>query len=99
MVEKLKVLLLESKYPFFTNDELTMFLEENENDVYKTASELCYLKADSDERVTVGPITIEGAGANFWIKLAQKYSYKSSEILRKESGESLSGYKNRMRRL
>ena len=44
MLEKLKILLLESKYPFFSDEQLQMFLDDNEGDVYKTASELCYLK-------------------------------------------------------
>ena len=40
MVNKLKILLLESKYPFFTDEELQLFLDENNNKVYKTASTL-----------------------------------------------------------
>ena len=72
-LQKLKILLLESKYPFFTDEELTVFLEDNGNDVYKTASELCMLKADGDKSVTVGPIKIESAGSDFWINLSQKY--------------------------
>lgn len=80
MVNKLKILLLESKYPFFSDEELQLFLEENNNKVYKTASILCYLKADGDSKVTVGPITIESAGADFWINLAEQYSKKSNEV-------------------
>lgn len=80
MVNKLKILLLESKYPFFTDEELQLFLDENNNKVYKTAATLCYLKADGDSKVTVGPITIESAGADFWINLAEQYSKKASQI-------------------
>ena len=47
-IEKLKILLLEDKYPYFDEDTLEEFLKENNNDAYKTASELCYLKADGD---------------------------------------------------
>lgn len=72
-LQKLKILLLESKYPFFTDEELIVFLEDNGDDVYKTASELCMLKADGDKSVTVGPIKIESAGSDFWINLSQKY--------------------------
>ena len=55
-IEKLKILLLEDKYPYFDEDTLEEFLKENNNDVYKTASELCYLKADGDTSVKVGPL-------------------------------------------
>lgn len=99
MLEKLKILLLESKYPFFSDEQLQIFLDDNEDDVYKTASELCYLKADGDSKVTVGPITIESAGADFWINLAEKYSKKSDELASKNSGASLGGiYINRLKR-
>lgn len=78
-LNKLKVLLLESKYPCFTDEELTVFLEDNADNVYKTASELCLLKADSDKSVTVGPIKIESAGSDFWINLSVKYNRKYLE--------------------
>lgn len=99
MLEKLKILLLESKYPFFSDEQLQIFLDDNEDDVYKTASELCYLKADGDSKVTVGPITIESAGADFWINLAEKYSKKATELANKNnSTTSSSGYINRLKR-
>nr|DAK82265.1 MAG TPA: hypothetical protein [Caudoviricetes sp.] len=80
MINKLKILLLESKYPFFSDEELQLFLDENDGKVYKTASILCHLKADGDSKVTVGPITIESAGADFWINLSQEYKNKSNEV-------------------
>ena len=72
-LQKLKILLLESKYPFFTDEELTVFLEDNGNDVYKTASELCMLKADGDKSVTVEAIKIEYGVSDFLISVSQKY--------------------------
>ena len=33
-LQKLKILLLESKYPLFTDEELTVFLEDIGNNVY-----------------------------------------------------------------
>ena len=77
-LQKLKILLLESKYPLFTDEELTVFLEDNGKNVYKTASELCLLKADNDKSVTVGPIKIESAGSEFWLKLSEKYAEEQS---------------------
>ena len=99
MINKLKILLLENKYPFFSDEELQLFLDENDNDVYTTASTLCYLKADGDKKVTVGPITIESAGAEFWINLAERYSKKSIELANKNNlTTSSSGYINRLKR-
>lgn len=85
-MEILKLLLFESKYPYFTDAELTLFLNENDGDIYKTASELCLLKADSDSKVIVGPIEIEGAGADYWIRLSQQYSQKVTSTTSETSG-------------
>lgn len=92
----LKVLLQESKYPRFSDDELSMFLTANKKNVYKTASELCILKADDDQEVTVGPIKIKGPGADYWTNLSDKYA-----VMAKSTGEgspNSSGYKTRMER-
>lgn len=100
MLNKLKILLLENKYPFFSDEELQLFLDENNNKVYKTASILCHLKADGDKKIVVGPITIEGPGDDFWINLSEKYSKQSDELeTEKDDNVSSSGYYiNRMQR-
>lgn len=92
----LKVLLQESKYPRFSDDELSMFLTVNKNNVYKTASELCILKADDDQEITVGPIKIKGPGADYWNNLSDKYAVIANTIDGGSSGTS--GYKTRMER-
>lgn len=93
-IQKLKILLLESKYPLFTDEELMVFLEDNGENVYKTASELCLLKADNDKSVTVGPIKIESAGSEFWLKLSEKYAEKCAEE-QSNSGSSGSSTSNK----
>ena len=97
-IEKLKILLLEDKYPYFDEDTLVEFLMENNNDVYKTASELCYLKADGDTSVKVGPIEIESPGSAFWVQLAVQYLEKSKKLDASGNSSSTTGYKTRMRR-
>ena len=74
------------------------FLKENNNDVYKTASELCYLKADGDTSVKVGPIEIESPGSAFWVQLAVQYLEKSKKLNASGNSSSTTGYKTRMRR-
>lgn len=94
-LKKLKILLQESEYPAFTDEELSSFLEDNNGNVYLTASELCLIKANKDSKVTVGPITIESAGPDYWIKLSETYSIKAN----KSNTESVvSGYITRMKR-
>lgn len=97
-IEKLKILLLEDKYLYFDEDTLEEFLKENNNDVYKTASELCYLKADGDTSVKVGPIEIESPGSAFWVQLAVQYLEKSKKLNASGNSSSTTGYKTRMRR-
>lgn len=94
-LKKIKILLQESEYPAFTDEELSSFLEDNEGNVYLTASELCLLKANKDTKVVVGPITIESPGQEYWIKLSETYSVKGS----KSNTESVAnGYITRMKR-
>ena len=87
-LKKLKLLILESQYPMFNDEELTEYLEDNGNDVYKTASEICLLKANGEKKITVGPITIENADSSFWLDLSSKWSLKSSESKNQNSGGS-----------
>ena len=92
MLDKLKILLQEDEEPFFSDEQLKEFLEDNDNKVYKTASELCYLKSNSDSKVIVGPITIESEGADYWIRLAEQYAKKSQEIESDSDNTSSGGY-------
>lgn len=96
-VEKLMLLIQEKKYPYFEESELTMYLELYNNDVYTCASELCLMKADSDKKVTVGPITIEGPGAEYWTTLSEKYAKKADKI-NNPSTSVTGGFKTSMKR-
>ena len=93
-LQKLKILLQEAEYPDFTDEELNAFLNDNEENVYLTASELCLIKANKDSKITVGPITIESAGPDYWIKLSETYSIKAN----KSNNDTTSGYITRMKR-
>ena len=92
-IELLKILLQEKKYPYFSDDELTIMLTSNQEDVYATASKLCLMKADGDKKITVGPITIEGPGADYWINLSKDYEKKVNT-----SSITSGGYKTSMSR-
>lgn len=92
-LQLLKLLLQEKKYPYFSDEELTLLLESNNNDVYLTASKLCIMKADGDKKITVGPITIEGPGADYWLNLSKDYLSKSTS-----TSITTGGYKTSMSR-
>ena len=94
-LQKLKILLQEAEYPAFTDEELNAFLNDNEGNVYLTASELCLIKANKDSKITVGPITIESAGPDYWIKLSETYSIKANKS---NNGNTINGYITRMKR-
>ena len=97
-LEQLKILLNESTYPQFTDEQLTTFLTKNNGDVYLTASELCLLKANGDKKIKIGPITIEGADASYWMNLRMEYKAKSEEELKKKNLSSGGLSRGRMRR-
>jgi len=94
-LELLKILLQEKKYPYFDDAELQVLLESNDNDVYLTASKLALMKANGDKSIKVGPITIEGPGAEYWINLSNQYAETA-----KSNNSSIvsSGYKTMMAR-
>lgn len=98
-IKKLKILLQEEKYPYFDDDFLNVMLEENNNNVYKTASNLCLIKSDGDQKVTVGPITIEGPDASYWSNLAQQFlSMTNNNNNNDEDNSQTVGYKTSMKR-
>lgn len=95
-LELLKILLQEKKYPYFDDAELQVLLESNDNDVYLTASKLALMKANGDKSIKVGPITIEGPGAEYWINLSNQYTETAKN--NSSSSDISSGYKTMMAR-
>lgn len=93
-IELLQMLLQEEKYPYFDEDKLEAYLDLHSGDCYSAASELCLMKADGDKKIKVGPIEIEGPGADYWLTLSKKYAEKSLGTQNKPSG-----YKTNMKRV
>lgn len=87
-VSKLKLLILESKYPYFTDEELGDYLTLYGGDVYKTASQLCLMKADSEKSIKIGPVEIENPDPAYWQKLSTQYSNMSIENSSTNTGNS-----------
>ena len=72
-LDKLKVYLQEKKYPYFSDKDLLEILELNNNNVILAAIQGCILKSNEDEEVEIGPISIKGAGREYWLHLAEEY--------------------------
>ena len=92
-LEKLKILILEEQYPRFTDEQLESFLEDYGNNVYAVAADLCLLKANTEKKIKVGPITIENADPSFWMSLQNKYIAASLNVPEdpdNPSGETIS---------
>jgi len=77
-LELLKFLIMESKYPYFSDDDLQKYLDINNGNVYLTASQLCLMKMDNEKSITVGPITIQNPDASYWQNLSLQYADKAA---------------------
>lgn len=78
-VEKLKIVLREKDCPFFSDEELLFFLEENGNDFNKTAYSCLIMKS---ENTTLNMSGLElGDSSKYFRRLAQKYRESNSCVL------------------
>lgn len=71
----LKFNLQESQYPYFSDSDLSILLESNDNDVKKASYKGCLMKAQADDSIDIGPLKTE-SNRDYWLTLAN--SYRSS---------------------
>lgn len=101
-LESLKIKVRETNNETFSDNELLDLLEDNENNVLKTAYIICLMKSggvagSGEKKIKVGPIEIENfddAGNDYWEKLAEMYL----EEYKKEKNGTSGTYINRLRR-
>lgn len=79
-LEKLKLILRESDSPFFTDEQLQFYLEQNDNDINKTAYECFLAKAEDDSISLPGGLGLPN-NKEYWLRLAKKYKPNGSRIL------------------
>ena len=87
-IEVIKVMLMEDTTPMLTESQLQMLAN-----LYDNINEACYygclMKATSDEKITIGPISIDGGSNNqFWLRMADGFYRK---FVRESSGRSITG--------
>lgn len=78
-VEQLKMILQEKSVPFFTEEELELYLEIFGNDVKKTAYHCLLLKAQNNS-LNVSGLTTQDSSSYFKM-LAQQYITTNSGVL------------------
>lgn len=78
-IDKLKIVLREEDCPFFSDEELSFYLEENGNNFKETAYRCLILKSESTSLVMSG-LEI-GDTSKYFRRIAQKYRTNNSRIL------------------
>lgn len=77
--DKLKLILREKECPFFSDDELEFYLEENGHDLNKTAYHCLIVKS---ENTTLNVNGLQAADSSqYFRRLAQQYRSSNSGIL------------------
>ena len=88
-LETLKFNLQERQFPYFSEDELSMLLENNGEDIQKASYQGCIMKAQADDGINIGPIKTE-SNREYWLTLAESFRTKASN--------SSGGYNTSMKR-
>lgn len=79
-IEDLKVILREEDVPFFTDEELQMYLSENDGDYKSTAYQCLLIKAE-DTTLTVSGMSAADS-SKYFRRLASRYRPNNSGILK-----------------
>lgn len=79
-IEQLKLILREDSSPFFSDLELSYYLEKHNNDIKKAAYECLLLKAEDDSISLPGGLQLAD-NSKYWLRLAKKYKPNGSRIL------------------
>ena len=79
-IEDLKVILREEDVPFFTDEELQMYLSENDGDYKSTAYQCLLIKAEDTTLTVSGMSTADSS--KYFRRLASRYRPNNSGILK-----------------
>lgn len=94
-IEILKFNLQERQYPYFDDNELTMLLQNNDNNINKASWKGCLLKANADDGINLDGALKTESNRVYWLGLAENYK---SDYEKEGNGTSGSGYKTYMTR-
>ena len=79
-IEDLKIVLRERDVPFFTDEELEFYLEENQGNYQATAYQCLLIKAENTT-LTISGLTAADSSAYFR-RLASRYPPHNSGVLK-----------------
>lgn len=80
ILDELKVILREKDIPFFEDEELNYYLENNNNDFKKTAYQCLIIKSENTTLSVSGLST--GDSSSYFRRLANRYKPNNSGILK-----------------
>lgn len=79
-LEELKTVLREDDIPFFTDEQLDLYLRENGGDYNRTAYQCLLIKAE-DTSLSISGLSLSDSSAYFR-RLASRYRPRNSGVLR-----------------
>lgn len=85
-LEKLNFLIDEGNYPYFTTEQLEIYLEDvrTQEDLYALARRLCLIKTGIEE-IRLGDVTIPSP-RNHFLMLARSYRPNCSKVVTRADG-------------
>lgn len=78
-MEELKVVLREQDIPFFEDEELKLYLRQNNNDYDKTAYQCLIIKAE-DTTLNISGLTAADS-SSYFRRIAARYKPRNSGVL------------------
>lgn len=79
-IERIKKILREEDYPFFTDQDIEFFLDENDGDVNETIYQCLILKSE-DSSISVNGLSTADT-SSYFKRLAQRYKRNNSGVLK-----------------
>ena len=78
-IDRIKKIIREEDCPYFEDEDIQFFLDENNNDVNKTIYQCLIMKAENTALSISGLTT--GDTSSYFRRLAQKYRTNNSGVL------------------
>ena len=82
-IDLLKFNLQETQFPYFSDDDLQILLDKNNDNVVAASYEGCILKSQNDA-IKLGPLSTN-SNEKYWIRLSLQYQVNTYVTSRKRS--------------
>lgn len=78
-IDELKMILRESEYPFFSDNELNYFLASNDDDVEDAAYQALITKAETTT-LSIAGLSLKDT-SEYWMRLARHYRKSQTKVV------------------